>query len=252
MEYTLERRKIIDLVDENYTYASVLHTYGIEFYRYSELTLAQVCRDRSLNLSVLLRQLQEVSQPTQSIERRQLADVPVDVVIEYLRHTHHIFIKRQLPYMAKLIRDIQPEHFDQPDIAVDLKFIFPLFMEDFIEHIHQEEDVLFDYVLKLKQAAFEPFDAAQLFYEIGQCSLEEMSNEHAEDDDEMEGIRLLTNNYAIGETTGTYTKVVYSELRDFQQQLAVHSCIENEILFPKAISLEKRVKLRMVEKARLN
>ena len=155
--------------------------------------------------------------------------------------------------MAKLIADIRPECFDQPEIAYDLKLVFPLFSEDFIHHIHEEEDTTFDYMMLLANAdKKKDFDISQLYFYMRGFSLAAVSEEHAKEDDEMEGIRELTSNYAIHENTGVYTRVVYSELQEFELLLGTHSKIENEILFPRGLALENRVKLKMTARARMN
>ncbi len=48
------QKKINELVNENYVYASVLHYFGIKFYQYSEKTLEQVCQERGLNQQQLI------------------------------------------------------------------------------------------------------------------------------------------------------------------------------------------------------
>lgn len=42
----LKKRRILDLVEENYVFASVLHHFGIDFYDYQEQNLAEVCKKR--------------------------------------------------------------------------------------------------------------------------------------------------------------------------------------------------------------
>ena len=46
--------------------------------------------------------------------------------------------------------------------------------------------------------------------------------------------------------------VVYAELQSFERELKTHAKIENEILFPKALMLEKQVRKFFKDKARMN
>jgi len=68
-----------------------------------------------------------------------------------------------------------------------------------------------------------------------------MASHHVAEDDEMKGFIELTNIYFINSNSTTYTKVIYSELKEFESSLRVHANVENQILFPKAISLEQNV-----------
>ena len=57
----------------------------------------------------------------------------------------------------------------------------------------------------------------------------------------MAGIKGLTNNYSIKNIDDLHLKVIFQELKAFDKELDVHSNIENEILFPRALKLEKDV-----------
>ena len=83
-------------------------------------------------------------------------------------------------------------------------------------------------------------------------SIEAFEAHHREEDDEMIGIRELTDNYHVDRNTGTYTKVLFSELENFEKELHIHARIENEILFPKALKMEEDVKNQLSQKIALN
>ena len=47
-------------------------------------------------------------------------------------------------------------------------------------------------------------------------------------------------------------KVIYNELKAFEKSLITHARIENEILFPKAMSIESKVRKCFFDVARFN
>jgi regulator of cell morphogenesis and NO signaling len=83
-------------------------------------------------------------------------------------------------------------------------------------------------------------------------SLQKCAMEHEAHDDEMQGIRRITKDYHITSDAPLHVKVIYSELVSFEKVLQEHARVENEILFPKAMSLENVVKKKFFEKARFN
>ena len=72
-------------------------------------------------------------------------------------------------------------------------------------------------------------------------SLKEIAKEHLDEDSEMEGIRGLTKNYSIDNIEDLHLKVIFQELKAFDMELDIHSKIENDILFPRAIDLQDKV-----------
>ncbi|EMR04208.1 hemerythrin domain-containing protein [Cesiribacter andamanensis] len=234
-----DKSKITELIEKNYVFASVLYYFGIEFYEYSEQTLEQVCQQRGLRVQQVVDSLESALQQP---ETPNLTSLPVDIIIAYLKHSHYLFVKHKLPYIARLIQELSPADLLHSPAAEDLKFIFPLYVEDFIRHIYKEEDTLFTYILLLQAATQGNFHPGRLFFMMEKNTIEELAVEHDCHDDEMQGIRVLTNNYSTSDTTPLLLKVVYGELQAFEQSLRSHSHIEDEILFPKALALEKRVR----------
>lgn len=246
----LGRKRIADIVDENYVHGYVLFFFGIRFYEYFEQTLEEVCRQHGLKIEQVIRELES---PTQVLEADlPLISYPTDLVIQYLKHAHFLFIKHKLPYIARLIDSFQARHDDYLVIERDLKLVFPLFVEDFIHHIYEEEDTLFNHISQLERALQGKIQPSRLYYLLERHSVQKFALEHEVHDDEMEGIRRITSDYAINEHTPLHIKVLYSELSAFEKSLINHARIENDILFPKAMALENKVRKAFFEKSKLN
>ena len=246
----LKNTPIQELVDKNYVHGYVLFYLGIRFYEYSELTLAQVCEKRGLRVDQIIKELES---PTHVKEADlPLISYPIDLIIEYLKHSHFLFIKHKLPYIARLVESFKAQHDDYLQIERDLKMVFPLFVADFIEHIYEEEDTLFQYILALEKASKGSFSPSRLYFLMEKNSVQKFAMEHEAHDDEMEGIRKITKDYKLLERAPLHVKVIYNELKSFEKSLITHARIENEILFPKAMGIESKVRKRFFEQAKFN
>lgn len=251
MDWTgLKNKRIAELVEENHLHAYVLYYYGIRFTDNPELTLEQACTVRGLRVDQVIKDLE--SQAAAPQQQPPLNSYPLELIVEYLRHAHHQFIKEKLPYIARLVADFTCEAEAFKTMARDLKEVFPLFMEDFIHHIYEEEDTLFTYLLALDKAAKGKYHPARLYYLMEHNSVQRFALDHQAHDDEMEGIRHITHNYALTPDAPLSVKVIFRELKDFEQNLIVHARVENEILFPKALALEAHVKQLFFERCRHN
>jgi regulator of cell morphogenesis and NO signaling len=246
----LKDTRIAELVDQNYVHAYVLFYFGISFYEYSELTLEQVCNQKGLKTELVVKELESPSHMLES--DLPLITYPIDLIIEYLKHSHFIFIKHKLPYIARLVESFKANHEDYSAVERDLKLVFPLFVEDFIEHIYEEEDTLFTYIKQLEKASRGEYSISRLYYQLEKNSVKKFSMDHESHDDEMEGIRKITKDYKITPNTPLHIKVMYNELKSFEKSLITHARIENEILFPKAMNLENKVRTAFFEKAKSN
>jgi regulator of cell morphogenesis and NO signaling len=246
----LKDKLIAELVDQNYVHAYVLFYFGIKFYEYSEFTLEQVCRQRSLKVEQVVKELES---PTHLEEADlPLVSYPIDLIIEYLKHSHFLFIKHKLPYIARLVENFKAHHNDFLNIEKDLKVVFPLFVEDFIEHIYEEEDTLFHFIIALEKASKSNYSPGKLFYLLEKNSVHKFALDHESHDDEMEGIRKITGNYSLLPSAPLHIRVLYNELKSFEKSLITHARIENEILFPKAMAVENKVRKAFQDKVQFN
>ncbi len=246
----LKDKRIADLVDQNYVHAYVLFYFGIRFFDYSEHTLEQVCSERNLKIEQVVRELES---PTHLQEADlPLVSYPIDLIIQYLKHSHFLFIKHKLPYIVRLVETFEAKHEDFEQVEKDLKMVFPLFVEDFIAHIYDEEDTLFVYIQALERASKGKYHPSKLFYLMEKNSIQKFAMEHEVHDDEMDGIRKITSDYCLGENAPLHVKVIYNELKSFEKSLITHARIENDILFPKVMALENKVKQFFFEKVKFN
>jgi regulator of cell morphogenesis and NO signaling len=227
-------KAIENLIDENFVYAKVLNYFGVQFYENRGKTLKEICQENNLSEDRLKELLEKSIQLKPSKE--ELMTYPARLIIEYLKHSHQLFIKDRLPYILKLINEIGEK--DSSHLISDLKFVMPMFVEDFIKHIYEEEDRLFHYVSSVEQYLASG-DNVLAPVMIKGFSINDFIHHHGDSDDEMKGIRGITDQYNVDDLDDMHLKVILKELQQFDSELTHHASIENEILFPKAIQLEK-------------
>ena len=235
----MENKSVFDLVENDFKYAKALNSFGIEFYNHYNSTLNDICSKRGVNKESLVGYRISLDESF-DIDIATLNESPINLVIEYLKHNHSYFIKNRLPYIKSLISNLTLED-KKYRFFNDLKFIFPLFYEDFVDHILEEEKYIFTYIQNLQQFDNKVKDHAKLFFASKKISLEEEAKEHKEEDSEMSGIRGLTKNYSIKNIDNLHLKVIFQELEEFDKELELHSDIENKILFPRALKLQDKV-----------
>jgi regulator of cell morphogenesis and NO signaling len=240
-----EKASVGDLVSENYVFAAVLHYFGISFYQYPTDSLEKVCLKHKVNPRQLIAQLESWAKEKEpTLEDLYLN--PIELLVAYLKKKHYYFVRQELPFLSNLISGIKPDP-GYEQLMSDLRIMFPLFVEDFIHHIHEEESRLFkriELLQDIEEGEFRTHDALTI---LEKDPILHLADQHEIHDDEMEGIRKLTKDYILSEEAPLTMKVLYHELQNFEKELSVHAKIEDELLFPKAVELEKEA-LRKIRK----
>ena len=245
------KRTINELVAENHVRASVLYYFGVKFYDYQTSTLEEVCNQHGLKSENVIKALALVNDASENT-LIQLRELPVNLLIEYLKHAHYLFVKKRLPYIGQLIDGLTEVNFRYKALSDDLKAVYPLFVEDFIHHIYEEEDSVFTYVKQLNDFEKTGSRSSSVLYAMKKFSISDFALEHEVHEHEMEGFRQITNNYTYCNEADLHIKVLYSELERFEEDLLIHAKIENDILIPKTLAIESQVKLKFEQLAKLN
>ena len=103
----------------------------------------------------------------------------------------------------------------------------------------KEELILFPFIRKMVLAKKTGETLPKPHFGSVENPVAMMKQEHAAEGERFVKIAELTNNYRFpDDACGTY-QVTFKMLEDFEQDLHKHIHLENNILFPKAIELEK-------------
>ncbi len=233
-------KKIATLIEEDFVLARALHYLGVDFMQHGDKTIIEVCKERKLALKNVLKTFDNFHNSS-IIYRENLHRYPLDLVIAYLKHAHHIFIKERLPYVHSLINRVNLEVKTGSSIIDDLRLIFPVFLEDFIKHIYEEEDTVFDYALRLHELINSNYTGlAKFVYLHQEISLAEIAKDHHEED-ELAGLKELVNALKQIPEVNIHINLIVKELENFELEMVNHAMIEDEILFPRAVEMEKRL-----------
>lgn len=231
---------ISEIVDENYIYARALNQLGILFYECPNRLLGDICKERGLIKEHVLRSFYLFDQ-NHRLSLKELQNYPIEIIIQYLKYTHNIFLKNKLPYIANLINEV--------DGNSDLKFIFPEFVTEFIDHIHEEEDTVFNYINQLIKVNYKKTaNPVATLFSYRKYNLSDILLNHI-NEDEMQGIRTLVEGI---ESKCLHWKIIINELKSFDREMMYHAQIENNIMFPKAIQLEQQVQKQLIKLSQLN
>lgn len=229
-----------EIVDENYVYARALHYLGISFFENPNKALSQICREKGLEREKVINSFYLFDSCTR-LSFKELKTYPIDLLVEYLKHSHHLFIKDKLPFIVHLAKNCEGEQ--------ELQKLLPEFIEDFITHIYEEEDSVFTYVQVLNKSIKGVIsNPISQLYHFNDFSLED-EFEHHQDDDEMKAIRVLIESIV---PKSQKEEVLIKEVKAFDREMLYHAEIENKIFFPKAIELEQQVTTLLHKTSSLN
>ena len=235
-----ENQIIGELVANDYRTASVFKKYNIDFCCQGNRTINDACEAKEIDGKLVVADLNALVQSQQpgSIDYQSW---PMDLLAEYIEKKHHRYVEEKTleikPYLEKIARVHGGRH---PEL-LEINEHFNATAGELAMHMKKEELIVFPFIKKMVKAKEEGTKLAAPNFESIQFPIKAMMDEHTNEGDRFRLIEALSNNYTTPEDGCNTYKVTFALLKEFEQDLHLHIHLENNILFPRAIELEKEL-----------
>jgi len=231
----LSERTVGELVAERPGRSRIFQGHQIDFCCQGGRTLQEVCKRKGLSLEVILEQMEaeEKSSGASGVEEKNPALLPPDALVEYIIHTHHDFLREELPRLYAMSSRVAQVHGHHTPSVIQVFQVFDSLTREVDEHITKEEEVLFPAIVKLTDDGGEGTEAVE-------SPMDEMMHEHESTGAMLLQLRELTNGYQPPEQACNTWRALYAGLADLEENMHRHIHLENSVLFPVAEELAKK------------
>ncbi len=220
--------KMADLIDGNPYLLLMLQHFDIDF-RVSDLTVLQLCNryDLSEHLFVSIANLYTgaITKGEQRFTRNDLLHV-----IGFLKRSHNYYRFDKYPQISSYIRQLQENHPEK-----ELKLLEKFFNEYFTEvreHLDYEDEIAFPYFITL--LGTEQQNNPQEVY-----SSREYSDHHTDIELKLKDLKNLLLKYVKINDDLNLRRKLFMSLYELEFDLYIHSLIEETILIPSGVDIER-------------
>lgn len=233
---------VSDIVKQDYRTAYVFRKYDIDFCCGGKWSLETVCETKGLDFNTIKNELESSVRSIRVSNTTRFSDWNIDFLTEYIVNIHHQYLKDVLPVMSEHLRHFIEGHKKNYPELEKVQKLFNSICKDILPHLQQEEETLFPYIRQIAHAYESKESYASLLIRTLRKPVEEvMKYEHESISKVLDSIREQTNNYTAPENACISHRVAFSMLQELDNDLVQHVFLENEILFPKAIAIEKEL-----------
>ncbi|MDI5897073.1 iron-sulfur cluster repair di-iron protein [Flavobacterium yafengii] len=236
---TLEKITIGEYVAKDFRTAAIFSKYGIDFCCKGNRTIDEACEKKDVDTDQLMDQINTVL-ATKNDSTIDFKIWPLDLLADYIEKTHHRYVEEKtqilLPFLDKLCKVHGANH---PELF-EINELFIGCAGELAQHMKKEELILFPFIKKMAKAALIEEPIAKPQFGTVKNPIAMMMEEHEAEGDRFVKIAALTNNYTPPTDGCSTFRVTYAMLADFEQDLHKHIHLENNILFPSAMLLEKK------------
>lgn len=220
--------------------AQVFKKYGLDFCCGGKKTVKEACAEKGLDVTKVEQELQQADKMPSS-RPIPYGDWSLDFLADYIVNTHHSYVRKNLPDITAYADKVMKVHGSRHPELIRIKQLVAEANAELSGHMVKEEKVLFPYIKALVAAK----DHTQPLQAAHSGSLQSIINmmelEHEVVGKNLEKIRQLSQNYLLPEDACASYSLLYRMLDEFEEDLHLHIHLENNILFPKALDIEKHL-----------
>lgn len=181
--------------------------------------------------------LLEAFQDRKTFDVRAFDRFRLDVIVDYVRKTHRYYLDRKMPEIEQSIHLLLRAYPEAHPLLVILNEFYAFYRNHLNTHIEVEESQLLPYIVHLEKvddgkASFQAYPSAY--------SLSRFMVHHQDTEDDLADVRKAMLNYSPPPTNETLYRILLSQLEVLEKDLAVHALIEDEVLLPRAMALERK------------
>lgn len=233
-----------DIVRLDYRTAAVFSAHGIEYCCGAQWPLNTVCEMKGLDADLLLQELKDACRTVQVPVHVRFMEWNTDFLVDYIIHIHHHYLRQTLPSLENDLDKFTHEHRKRYPYFDQVLDQFRQLKTGMLHHITQEEDNIFPYLRQVAHAYAENGTdsfAGLLVRTLRKPLKRLVENEHRILEESIYNFRRLTAKYEPPVNACPAHRVILARLRELDNDLVQHFYLENQVLIPRVIEMEKEL-----------
>jgi regulator of cell morphogenesis and NO signaling len=234
---TVATQTVRDIALENPATIRVFEAFGIDYCCGGRKPLAEACAAKNLSVDAVIEALENTGS-TLEREIENWSAQSLGALATHIVNTHHAYVRRELPRLTELAEKVVLRHGDtRPELPAIQSKLSEL-SEELLQHCAKEELVLFPYITKFERAIAAGTPKPHGCFGSVANPITMMTQEHDSAGALVEQMRELSSDFIPPVGACPTFHAFYSGLHEFERDLHQHIHLENNILFPRAITME--------------
>lgn len=239
METLNEKKTVGEIAAGDYRHAEVFRKYGIDFCCGGKKSLAAACSEKGLTTSIILGELSQLH-TTAPDTLPDYNRMDLDKLADYIVSTHHAYVIRSMPEIFEYGTKVARVHGHSHPEVKEILNNFINIMNELNSHMMKEENILFPYIRHLAECSRTRARAVRPPFGTIKHPIQMMEFEHDIAGNILEKLQDLSRSFTPPDDACNTFRMLYGKLREFDRDLRQHIHLENNILLPKAVNLERQ------------
>ena len=239
MSVTAEKT-VRELALENPAATRVFEKLGIDYCCGGNRSLEEACRTANLPMEEVLDSLEMGEQSARAVQKeRNWATEMLADLVAHIIGTHHKYLREEIARLGPLFDKVCSMHGKNHPELLQILASFQGLEQELTMHMMKEERVLFPYIVRMEESVMQKEPVLPPPFGSVQNPVAMMMHEHDSAGEALRSMRKASAGYTPPGDACISFQTLYKALAEFEADLHQHIHLENNILFPRAIAMEK-------------
>jgi regulator of cell morphogenesis and NO signaling len=236
---TITQQAVSEIAIENPASTRVFESLGIDYCCGGKIPLKDACFKANVSMETVLQLLDNLKEAAGQAQPEKWVGAPFAELTSHIVSEHHDYVRAEGPRLIALLQKVKARHeWVHPEVTT-INDVFATLFQELSIHMLKEEQVLFPYLNSMDSAVKAGKAAPPAFFGSVRNPIGHMLAAHNDAGDSLARISTLSNGYQAPPDGCPTFRALYHGLAEFERNLHRHLHLENNILFPRALEMEK-------------
>lgn len=222
------KNKLFDIVNTNYDLLPVINRFGIRL-GFKDKTVSEVCNEHSINEDFFLALINTYNNPDYFPKAELIAFSPL-LIIDYLRQTHEYYVNYFIPKIERLLANLISGSTEGYQGLKMIDTFYKKYKKELLLHIEDEEQNVFPHIIQLLNKEQK---------KLSNYTIHSFEKEHLNVEDKLNDLKNLVIKYIEPSYRDNDCNEFLINLQRFERDIKDHARIEDIILIPQVVVIEK-------------
>jgi regulator of cell morphogenesis and NO signaling len=205
--------------------------HGIDFCCGGRRPLGEACREHGAVVDAVLAEIAAAAL-REVPEDRVFTEAPLGALLDHIVSRYHAALREDLPRLGRMADKVAEVHGSRHPELPEVARVYQGLRNELSAHLGVEEERVFPALRRLAETGAPAEDV--------QGALHALEEEHDGAGAALARLRALSRGFAVPDDACTTYRALYEGLLRFERELHEHVHLENNVLFPRVVSLLAR------------
>jgi regulator of cell morphogenesis and NO signaling len=233
-------KTVRELVQEFPSATRVFEKFGIDYCCGGKRPLAEACNAANLSVNEVLDSLETAQKVSHNSPKAlDWQTEPLAELVAHIMNTHHKYTREEISRLGPLLAKVCSVHGKNHPELNNVRAVFHGLAQELTMHMMKEEKMLFPYIVRMEEAIIQKEPILPSPFGSVQNPVLMMEHEHDDAGEALRALREMTSGYTVPRDGCISYQTLFQALAEFEADLHQHIHLENNILFPRAIAMER-------------